>query len=151
SLDQVQHRPFESVHVLEDEQYRLLPGQAVDEGDETALNVVDEGRLLGTLGQPEHEAQALHDPSNLVRTADEVGQLAKPAADLGRRLTVLDPRQVADDRGHDGKGRRVGVGAAAPAKDVDRRADTGRHLVGQARLADPRLTDDGDQDGATGG
>ena len=54
TLDEVEHWRLQAVRVLEDEDHRVIAREAIDHRDEASLDVVDEGRLLDSLRQPEH-------------------------------------------------------------------------------------------------
>src|SRR5207302_6585912 len=93
----------------------------------------------------EQQAEALDREVGLGRLAAAVDQLAQAPTDFLRRIAGVDSGEVADDRGHRRERRGIRVRARLAVQDDDGGADPGRELVGQAGLADARLTNHRDE------
>src|SRR5258708_4541570 len=86
AFNEIQHRRLEVVCVFEKHHHRVVPSEAVDDRDEAGLNVVNEGRLLGPLGQAEQQGQALGDELSFRWIPAAGGELAPPRLDLVARV-----------------------------------------------------------------
>ena len=133
------------MRVLEDEDHRVIAREAINDRDESGLDIVDKGRFLDSFRQPEQKRKALDGPISFRRVTAAVDELSQQARDLLGRVPRVDSRKVADDRRHRREGRGVGVRPRLAAQDHDCGADTGSELVCQAGLADSWLPNHGDE------
>ena len=150
TFDQVEHGAAERVGVLHDDDHRLLRGQPVHERQEPCVHVVDERGFVPALGDAEQQSESVDETVDIVRLGVSRGELVEPLPGLVGGVAVLDPREVGDDRGDRGERRRLGVRTGPRHHERHPLVETGEQLVGEPRLADPRLPGDRHEDGHPG-
>ncbi len=118
--------------------------------EEPGVHVVDERRFVPALGDAEQQSESIDETVDVVRPGVSRGELVEPLSGLLGGVAVLDPREVGDDRGDRGERRGLGVRAGARHHERHPLVQTGEQLVGEPRLADPRLPGDRHEDGHPG-